>query len=415
MILQTIGLDTVWVLMTGFLVLFMQAGFAFLEAGFIRSKNTTNVLMKNFIDFIISSLVFFAIGYAFMFGTGNGFIGWTGFFLSDPNNPSGVSFFAFFLFQTAFAGAAATIVSGAMAERTQFKAYLVYSFFVSAFIYPIVGHWIWGGGWLSSLGYGDFAGSTVVHFVGGATALVGAKILGPRIGKYNKDKSVNIMPAHNIPLAALGTMILWFGWFGFNPGSTLSVGDGTWIGMIAVNTNLACVAGGASALFIAWKKFKKPDIGMMMNGMLGGLVAITAPCAYVSPVDSIIIGLIAGLIIVWGVPFFDKRKIDDPVGAVSVHCLNGIFGTLAVGLFGQSQYGLARDGLFYGGGFEQLGVQALGIAVVAIFVMGLAAILFLTLKKMNKLRVSRKEELKGLDIEEHGIESYPEFQIFINR
>ncbi len=350
-----------------------------------------------------------------MFGVGNDFIGFSGFFLIDAENPSKVPLLAFFIFQTAFAGAAATIVSGAMAERTQFKAYLVYSTFISLIVYPIVGHWIWGGGWLYKLGFGDFAGSTVVHFVGGATALVGATILGPRIGKFNKDKSTNLMPAHNIPLAALGTLILWLGWFGFNPGSTLGVGDGSAIALIATNTMLAASAGGSSALFLAWKKFKKPDIGMLMNGMLGGLVAITAPCAFVSPVDSIIIGAIAGIIIVLGVPFFDKIGIDDPVGAVSVHCLNGAFGTIAVGIFGRSELGLARDGLLYGGGFVQLGVQLLGVLVVAVFVIGLAIILFKTLKAKNMLRVSPAEELKGLDIEEHGLESYPEFAIFLNR
>jgi Amt family ammonium transporter len=302
-----------------------------------------------------------------------------------------------------------------MAERTKFQAYLVYTMVISGFIYPIIGHWIWGGGWLAELGFGDFAGSTVVHFVGGLSALIGATILGPRIGKFNKDKSANMMTAHSIPMAVLGTLILWFGWFGFNPGSTLSVGDGTAIGLIALNTNLAGAAGGFSALAYVWIRFGKPDISMTMNGVLGGLVGITAPCAFVSPGASIVIGLIAGIIVSVGVPFIDKLVVDDPVGAVSVHCLNGIWGTLAVGLFGKSELGLARDGLFYGGGLTQLGVQFLGILVVALFILATIAPMFLLLKRANILRVSRVEELRGLDIDEHGIESYPEFQIFINR
>jgi Amt family ammonium transporter len=413
--LLAVGLDTVWVLLASFLVFFMQAGFAFLEAGFIRSKNTVNVLMKNFVDFIVASLVYFIFGYAFMFGLGNGFIGTTGFFLINAENPSGVPLFSFVLFQTVFAGAAATIVSGAMAERTQFRAYLVYTFVISAFVYPIVGHWIWGGGWLYELGFGDFAGSTVVHMVGGLCALIGASFLGSRLGKFNKDKSANIIAGHNIPFAALGTLILWIGWFGFNPGSTLGVGDGEAIALVSLNTNLAAVAGGLSAMIVVWVRFGKPDISMVMNGVLAGLVAITAPCAFVTPIDSIIIGLIAGVIIAFGVLFIDKLGIDDPVGAVSVHFMNGIWGTVAVGLFGQSTYGLARDGLFYGGGVTQLGVQLLGIGTVAVFVSIIMIIMFGILKKFNMLRVSRKEELRGLDIDEHGMEAYPEYQIFLNR
>lgn len=404
-----IGLDTIWVLLTAFLVIFMQAGFAFLEIGFTRSKNSVNILMKNFVDFVIASLMYFVAGYAFMFGLGNGFIGGTGFFLIGAENPSGVNLFAFVLFQTAFAGAAATIVSGSMAERTRFRAYMIYSFFITSFLYPIIGHWVWGGGWLANLGFLDFAGSTVVHMVGGSCALIGAKINGPRIGKFNKDGSPNIISGHSMPLAALGTMILWFGWFGFNPGSTLAVGDGSLIGLIAFNTNLAAVGGGGVSMALNFIRFKKTDLSMLMNGVLAGLVAITAPCAFVNPIDSIVIGAIGGAVVTFGVWLLDKIRIDDPVGAVPVHFMNGMWGTIAVGLFHNA------EGLFYGGGATLLGIQALGIACTFGLVAALMIPLFWILKRVKWLRVDRKEELRGLDIDEHGAESYPEFQIFTNR
>jgi len=295
-----------------------------------------------------------------------------------------------------------------------FVAYLIYSFLISALIYPIVGHWIWGGGWLAGLNFADFAGSTVVHSVGGFAALVGTIILKPRIGKYNSDGSSNAITGHSIPLAALGVFILWFGWFGFNPGSTLSVGDGTLIGLIAINTNLAAAAGGVTALFTVWKMFGKPDLSMAMNGALAGLVAITAPCAFVSPIAAIVIGGIGGILVVFGVVILDKMQIDDPVGAFPVHGINGVWGTLAVGLFGQKALGLANDGLFLGGGIKQFAVQLLGISSVVIFVVVAMTIIFKLIDKFIGLRVSREEELKGLDISEHGMESYSGFQIFIN-
>ena len=296
-----IGLDTVWVLLAAFLVFFMQAGFGMVEAGFIRAKNATNILTKNFLDFCMASIGFFVFGYAIMFGSGNGFIGGTGWFLSNAENPSGVPLYAFWLFQAAFCGAAATIVAGGMAERMKFPAYLIYSFLISAFIYPIVGHWIWGGGWLGNLGFADFAGSTVVHTVGGTAALMGTVMLKPRLGKYKPDGTPNMIPGHNIPLAALGVFILWFGWFGFNPGSTLGVGTGELIARIALNTNLAAATGCMVTLAIVWTIQKKADLSMTMNGALAGLVAVTAPCAFIDPWAAILIGAVAGVLVVLGV------------------------------------------------------------------------------------------------------------------
>ncbi|MBN1353985.1 MAG: ammonium transporter, partial [Candidatus Omnitrophica bacterium] len=409
---STAGIDTLWVLITAFLVFFMQAGFGMVEAGFIRAKNTCNILTKNFLDFCMASLGFFMFGYAIMFGAGNVFIGLKGWFLSGAVSGADVPLFAFWLFQAAFCGAAATIVAGGMAERMKFPAYLVYSFIISAFVYPIVGHWIWGGGWLSKLGFADFAGSTVVHAVGGFAALIGTIILGPRFGKYNKDGSANAITGHSIPLASLGVFILWFGWFGFNPGSTLSVGDGSLIGRVAINTNLAAAAGGIFAMITVWKMFGKPDLSMAMNGALAGLVAITAPCAFIEPWAAIIIGVVAGIIVVLGVVLLDKLKIDDPVGAVPVHGLNGIWGTLSIGLFGQKALGLANNGLFYGGGFAQVGIQALGVFSAVIFILAVMGMVFKLIDRFIGLRVTRDEELKGLDIGEHGMESYSGFQVF---
>ncbi|MFA5038689.1 MAG: ammonium transporter [Candidatus Omnitrophota bacterium] len=406
------GVDTLWVLMTAFLVFFMQAGFGMVEAGFIRAKNVCNILTKNFLDFCMASLGFFIFGYALMFGDGNGFMGFTGWFLSGAKSGSGVPLYAFWLFQAAFCGAAATIVAGGMAERMKFPAYLIYSFLISAFIYPIVGHWIWGGGWLSKMGFADFAGSTVVHALGGVAALVGTMMLKPRTGKYNADGSANVIAGHSIPLASLGVFILWFGWFGFNPGSTLSVGNGELIARVAINTNLSAAMGGIVAMATVWKMFGKPDLSMAMNGALAGLVAITAPCAFVDPWASIVIGAIAGGLVVMGVVVLDKLKIDDPVGAVPVHCLNGIWGTLSVGIFGKAALGLAHDGLLYGGGFKQLAIQALGVGSVLLFIVFSMGIVFKLIDIFLGLRVSREEELKGLDIGEHGMESYAGFQIF---
>jgi len=407
-----IGVDTLWVLIAAFLVFFMQAGFGMVEAGFIRAKNTCNILTKNFLDFCMASLGFFIFGYAIMFGAGNGLFGLKGWLLIGAESGGDISLYAFWLFQAAFCGAAATIVAGGMAERMKFSAYLIYSFIISAFIYPVVGHWIWGGGWLANLDFADFAGSTVVHTVGGCAALIGTIILRPRIGKYKKDGSANAISGHSIPLASLGVFILWFGWFGFNPGSTLGVGDGFTIGLVAINTNLAAAAGGITAMITVWKMFGKPDLSMAMNGALAGLVAITAPCAFVEPWAAIIIGAIGGIIVILGVVLLDRLHIDDPVGAVPVHGMNGIWGTLAIGIFGRQSLGLANNGLVYGGGLKQLGIQALGVTCVAVFVIIAMGIVFKAIDRLVGLRVNREEELKGLDIGEHGMESYSGFQIF---
>ncbi|OGC25419.1 ammonium transporter [candidate division WOR-1 bacterium RIFOXYB2_FULL_42_35] len=409
------GLDTVWVLMAAFLVFFMQAGFGMVEAGFIRAKNACNILTKNFLDFCMASLGFFVFGYAIMFGAGNAFAGVTGWFLVGAQSGADVPLYAFWLFQAAFCGAAATIVAGGMAERMKFPAYLIYSFIISAFIYPVVGHWIWGGGWLAQLGFFDFAGSTVVHSLGGFAALIGTVILGPRIGKYNSDGSANAIAGHSIPLASLGVFILWFGWFGFNPGSTLSVGNGDLIARVAINTNLAAAIGGLFAMMTVWKMFGKPDLSMAMNGALAGLVAITAPCAFVDPWAALIIGAVAGIVVVLGVVLLDKLHIDDPVGAVPVHGLNGIWGTLAIGLFGQKALGLGFDGFFLGGGLNQLWIQLLGVVSVVAFVVLAMGIVFKLIDATVGLRVTREDELRGLDIGEHGMEAYAGFQVFSNQ
>jgi len=407
------GVDTVWVLLAAFLVFFMQAGFGMVEAGFIRAKNTCNILTKNFIDYCSASIMFFLVGYAFMFGGGNGFIGLDGFGLSNAPNPSGVPIWAFWLFQAAFCGAAATIVAGGMAGRMKFPAYLMYTVVISGLVYPIVGHWIWqADGWLAQMGFSDFAGSTVVHATGGWAALVGTLLLGPRIGKYVKngqgETKVKAIQGHNIPLASLGVFILWFGWFGFNPGSTLGVSadGGALAALVAMNTNLAAAAGAIAAMVTIWIVAGKPDLGMTMNGCLAGLVAITAPCASVAPWAAIVIGLIGGVIVVMGTLLLDRIRIDDPVGAVPVHGLNGVWGTLAVGLFATD------NGLLTTGNATQLGIQALGTFSVVAFVVVVMGVVFLAIKGTVGLRVSREEELRGLDIGEHGMDAYAGFQVF---
>jgi Amt family ammonium transporter len=406
-----VGLDTLFVLVSAFLVFLMQAGFGMLEAGFIRAKNTCNILTKNFLDYCMASLGFFVFGYAIMFSEGNPFFGTSGFFLVGAESGADVPLWAYWLFQAAFCGAAATIVAGGMAERMKFPAYLAYSFIISAFIYPIVGHWTWGGGWLAQLDFFDFAGSTVVHLTGGATALVGAMILGPRLGRFNADGSSNAIPGHSVPLASLGVFILWFGWFGFNPGSALSVGDGEAISLIAINTNLAAAAAAVTTTFISWILFGKPDLFFTMNGALAGLVSITAPCAVVSPAAAIWIGVTGGFVIVLGEGLLRLIKVDDPCGAFPVHGLCGIWGTLTVGLWGRESLGLAREGLFYGGGFEQLGIQALGTFASGLFVFLSMGLVFIAIKAVLGLRVDRMEEIRGLDMNEHGMESYTGFQI----
>jgi len=411
-----LALDTLWVLLGAFLVFFMQAGFGLVEAGFIRAKNTCNILTKNFMDYCLGSVMFFLVGYAFMFGEGNGFVGWSGFALVGVDATSnGVSVWAFWLFQAAFCGAAATIVAGAMAERMKFPAYLMYTVVVSALVYPIIGHWIWGGGWLAGLGFRDFAGSTVVHATGGWVAFVGAALLGPREGKFGPDGKARAIAGHSLPLAALGVFILWFGWFGFNPGSTLGLSDGRWslAAQVAMNTNLAACAGGIVALVAVWVAYGKPDISMMMNGALAGLVAITAPCAYVSPGAALAIGAVGGVLVVVAVAVVDRVRVDDPVGAVAVHGVNGVWGTLAVGIWGRpALLGDGLSGLLHGGGLKLLGVQALGVGSVMVFAMVTMGITFYIIKRTIGLRVSRTEELRGLDIGEHGNEAYAGFQIF---
>lgn len=407
--LQT-NINVVWTCIAAFLVFFMQPGFAMVECGFTRAKNAVNILMKNLIDFSVGSIAFFLVGFGLMFGVTNGLFGTTHFLLHGTE-PGGHWNWTFLIFQTVFAATAATIVSGAMAERTKFVGYLVYSFFISLFIYPVFGSWAWGGlldggGWLEKLGFLDFAGSTVVHSIGGWLALAGAIVLGPRLGKYDADGKPKAIPGHNIPIAALGVFILWFGWFGFNPGST-TVGEGL-IGYIAITTNLAAAAGALTAMFTAWTIMKKPDASMTLNGALAGLVAITCPCDGVSSVAAIIIGAIAGILVVLSVLFIDRvLKVDDPVGAVSVHAVNGVWGTLSAGLFNM------ETGFFYGGGLKQLGVQALGAGTAFLWAFGLGLVLFFAIEKTVGLRVSAEEELKGLDIGEHGMEAYSGFQIFI--
>jgi Amt family ammonium transporter len=419
-------LDTVWVLVTAFLVFFMNLGFALVESGLTRSKNTVNILAKNFIVFAISSLSFYVLGWGLMFGDGNALFGTEGLFFvgGADNSPAmggaytgvysalnwtGVPVWAKFFFQLVFAGTAATIVSGAVAERIKFHAFIIFSFAMVGIIYPITGHWIWGGGWLAKLGMFDFAGSTVVHSVGGWAALTGAIILGPRLGKYTRDGRINPIPGHNLSTATAGGLILWFGWFGFNPGSTMAAAFAD-IARIAVTTNTAAATAAFTATLAAWLMIGKPDLTMIINGALAGLVAITAPCAFVSVGSALIIGAIAGVLVVASVLFFDRIKVDDPVGALSVHLVNGVFGTLALGLFAQDLIPKTTgDGLFFGGGPALFFAQLTGVVTVGIFVFAISAIVWLILKATVGLRVSEEEEIEGLDIGEHGISAYPDF------
>ncbi len=427
----TVALDTLWVLVAAFLVFFMNLGFGMVETGLTRAKNSVNILAKNFIVFAIASISFWIIGWGLMFGDGNALFGTNGlFFLSGADNSpitgdgyqgvysaiswAGVPLTAKFFFQLVFAATCATIVSGVVAERIKFHSFILFSFFLVALVYPVSGHWIWGGGWLGNLGMLDFAGSTVVHSVGGWAALAGVIFLGPRFGKYKEDGSVNPIFGHNMSLATLGAFVLWFGWFGFNPGSTMGVGDGSAIAHIALTTNTAAAAAIMSATGMSWILQKKPDLSMILNGALAGLVAITAPCAFVSVGSAAIIGLAAGVLVVLSVFFFDKLKLDDPVGALSVHLVNGVFGTLAVGLFAQESLA-GVNGLFYGGGFQLLGVQLLGVIAVGGFSFGAASILWFVLTRTFGIRVSQREEVLGLDIGEHSMKCYPDFQSFLTK
>lgn len=422
-VVQT-NLNIVWTLIAGVLVFTMQAGFALVETGFTRAKNAANIMMKNLMDFAVGSLAFYVLGAALMFGVSKaaGWFGWGGLGMPSLLNGEGTWDWTFLFFQTMFAATAATIVSGAVAERIEFKSYLIYSALVSAIVYPISGHWTWGSlagassqGWIEALGFHDFAGSTVVHSVGGWVAFAGAIILGPRIGKYRHDGKANPIPGHSLVFGTLGVFLLWIGWFGFNPGSyTAGIGS---IGRVAMTTNLAACAGTISALVTAWIVMKKPDLTMALNGSLAGLVAITAPCDQVTSNAAIVIGLVAGVLVVLSVFAMDKIHVDDPVGAVSVHCVNGVWGTLAVGLFAAPQelsYGNSLVGLFYGGGLKYLGIQALGAGMIALWAFGTGLAIFFVLKKMGILRVSEKTELKGLDLTEHGQDAYASFQFFSN-
>jgi ammonium transporter, Amt family len=426
-----VALDTLWVCVASFLVFFMNAGFCMLETGFCRQKNAVNVLAKNLIVFALATVAFWAIGFGLMFGDGNDFIGFNGFFLQGADNSpatakaydgifdalawAGVPLAAKFLFQLVFAGTAATIVSGAVAERIKFVDFLIFSLLLVGILYPITGHWIWGAGWLADRGFWDFAGSTVVHSVGGWAALMGAAFLGPRIGKYQNGESL-AMPGHNMSIATLGCLILWLGWFGFNPGSVMAADPGA-ITHIALTTNMAGAVGGIAATITAWWYLGKPDLSMIINGILAGLVGVTASCAYVTITSSFIIGLVAGVIVVFAVTFFDKIGIDDPVGATSVHLVCGVWGTLAVGLFAvgpgvYSWYGETlgpAKGLFAGGGFGQLITQFIGVMSVGGITVLLSSIFWIALKSTLGIRVTRHEELEGLDIGEHGMEAYTGF------
>lgn len=411
------SVNTLWVLLGAAMVFFMQAGFAMVESGLTRAKNAGNIIMKNLIDFCLGTPVFWLVGFGLMFGSDNPIIGSIKGMASEATYgtgmlPEGVPFYAFFIFQTVFCATAATIVSGAMAERTKFSSYCIYSFIISLVVYPISGHWIWGGGFLAQLGFHDFAGSTAVHMVGGVAALVGAKILGPRIGKYRKNGTPRAIPGHNLTLAALGCFILWFCWFGFNGCSTVSM-EGEAIslaGKIFVTTNLSAAVAALTTMFFTWLRYKKPDVSMSLNGALAGLVAITAGCDTVSPLSAAIIGGLSGILVVLVVEFIDRvLKIDDPVGAVAVHGACGAFGTLCVGLFSDGT-GTATPGLLLGGGASLLGIQALGVVCVIGWVTVTMTISFVAIKKIIGLRVEKEVELEGLDYHEHNlVSSYADF------
>lgn len=402
------SVNTIWVLFGTALVFFMQAGFSLCEAGFTRAKNTGNILMKNLMDFCIGTPAFWLVGFGLMFGKGSGIIGSFDPLIRGEYSqalPSGVPLWAFAIFQTVFCATSATIVSGAMAERTKFSAYCIYSAAISLLIYPVSGHWIWGGGWPSQMGFHDFAGSTAVHMVGGICAMIGAKILGPRIGKYDKNGKPQAILGHNLTFAALGVFILWFCWFGFNGASTVGMDSDALIetaGRVFFNTNLAAAVACCAALIFTWIRYKKPDVSMTYNAALAGLVGITAGCDAVDAVGAAVIGVVCGILIVLAIEFFDKiAKIDDPVGAVSVHCVCGAAGTVLTGLFATGE--TTEAGLFYGGGAHFLGIQVLGVLAVAAYVAVVITIVFLAIKHTIGLRVKPEEELAGLDVSEHGL------------
>ncbi len=410
-------LDIVWTLLAAFLVFLMQAGFAMLEAGATRAKNAANIIMKNVMDVSIGSLVFWLVGFGFMFGANpSGWIGTDNFMVSgaDPSTEDGLVTFSFFIFQTVFAATAATIISGAVSERTKFGAYLLYTVAITGFIYPIFGSWVWGGGWLAELGFIDFAGSTVVHSVGAWAALAGAIVVGPRIGKFGRDGKPRAIPGHSITLMALGVFILWFGWFGFNAGSTVSGNTGA-IATIAVTTNLAAAAGAVGAMGLSYFLWKRFDASMTLNGVIGGLVGITAGTASVGPGSAVIIGGIGGVVVVGAVIFIERfLKVDDPIGAIAAHGFAGAWGTLAVGLFAQGAYGTSSDmgavnGLLFGGGVEQLGYQVVGVVACFAFVFPTSFVIFKVIDMVMGMRASDEDQIRGLDISEHEAAGYPDF------
>jgi Amt family ammonium transporter len=429
-----VWVDTIWVLVTAMLVFFMNLGFGCVESGFCRAKNCVNILSKNFIVFSVTSFFFWLLGFGLMFGDGGAYLGTSGLWILggadnspelltayegdyDALNWTGVPLAAKFFFQLVFAGTAATIVSGAVAERIKYKSFIVFSAMMAILIYPVVGHWIWGGGWLAAKGFHDFAGSTQVHSIGGWAALMGVIFLGPRIGKYGPDGKPRAIPGHNLTAATIGCFVLWLGWFGFNPGSTMGVDVGA-ISDVCLTTNTAAAVATLTATATAWMLLGKPDLGMTLNGALAGLVAITAPCAVVTTTGAAIIGAIAGVLVVLAVLMFDRIKIDDPVGATSVHLVNGVFGTLAVGLFAHPDViakhaALCKPGLFFGGGTEQLIAQLVGIGATAVYVVVAAGICWALLKFTMGIRVSREEEIEGLDLGEHGNEAYHGFAMAV--
>ncbi|OGW86705.1 MAG: ammonia permease [Omnitrophica bacterium RIFCSPHIGHO2_02_FULL_46_11] len=422
-----VALDTIWVLVTAMLVFFMNLGFGCVEAGFQQSKNCVNILSKNFVVFACSTISFWFLGWGLMFGDGNPWIGLQGLFTISgaDNSPAtgeaykgvysainwtGVPLYAKFFFQLVFAGTAATIVSGSVGGRIKYFSFILFSFLLVGLVYPVTGHWIWGGGWLAKLGFWDFAGSTVVHSVGGWAALAGAIVLGPRFGKFGPGGKVNPIPGHNMSLAMIGVLVLWLGWFGFNPGSTMAA-DPRLISHICLTTNMAAATGVLGSTITSWVLLKKPDLGMTINGCLAGLVAITAPCAFVSVGSSALIGLIAGFIVVPAVIFFDKIHVDDPVGATAVHLVNGVFGTLCVGLFAQDWVSpnTTGNGLFFGGGTKLLTAQFIGVGAAGAYAFIASLIFWVLLKATIGIRVSLQEEIQGLDIGEHGNSAYPDF------
>ena len=424
---QKVIVDTMWVLITGMLVFFMNLGFACVEAGFQQSKNCVNILSKNFVVFACSTVAFWYIGWGLMFGDGTPFVGLKGLLMAGgaDNSPAtgdayqgvysalnwtGVPLAAKFFFQLVFAGTAATIVSGSVGGRIKYFSFIVFSFILVGLIYPVTGHWIWGGGWLAKMGFWDFAGSTVVHSVGGWAALTGAIILGPRFGKFGSKGQINAIPGHNMSLAMIGTLVLWLGWFGFNPGSTMAA-DPRLMSHICLTTNMAACTGVLASTFMSWWMLKKPDLGMTINGCLAGLVAITAPCAFVSVASSAIIGVIAGICVVPAVIFFDKVKVDDPVGATAVHLIHGVLGTLFVGLFAEDWVSpnTTGNGLFFGGGTKLFMAQLTGAIAVGAFVLVASGLAWLILKYTIGIRVTLQEEIEGLDIGEHGNQAYPDF------